>query len=455
MRWLLLLVRDAKALSRLGGNTYLELEFITMLMCFARVLWVSVRTTRDSFWSGLLHCIGLGLSFDCYSNVAWGKTLGTDLKNGVEELGCTMLTLYHSNVHPITLWLLFCCGTAVVWYELSGYYDSFVAGLDLHAYISLFFLLCAFTVDFSNRIQAVSSGILYGRECDSSVSAALQSPVAGRSARKPCWLVGLNAWIWWLIYMREANLGNTRVVRASVVLCFLVLLGSICAERVFLGWKADIVFGLLCHLPPLLLFLDADMSKDAEAWNNKLFGGSHALDRIVLFDHSQFAHLLATQTLIQAGCHPAVCAVWAAPLLVIHLIGSPILNLWKNSDFTAPEVGFALLGSHFVDYFPRIRAIQEGLASSEENARSIERLPRTSIELLGLTFENCINANAVAFSLSGQPSPDVFQHALASQLSKKRVAFLGPCDAPKQVPSAKAAGRVSEFQLKAPYWEFL
>ena len=378
LRWLFLLLQDAKALSRLGVNTYLQLKLIVMLLCFARVVWVSVRTTRDSFFTGLLHCVGLGLSFDCYSNVAWGRVLG------LEEFGCTMLTLYHSNVHPIALWLLFGSGTLIVWYYSSPYAGSFVAALDLHAYSSLCLLLFAFTVDFSNRIGAVSSGMLYGRESDSSASAALQSPVAGRSARKPCWLAGLNAWIWWLIYMREANLGNTRVLHAAVAICFLVLAVSICAEHLFLGWKADIVFGLLCHLPALLLWIDTSRLKDvgstALEWNERFFGYSYSLDRMVLSDYTEFAQLLATQTLIQAGCHPAVCAGWAVPLLGMHITGS--LNIWKNGGFSAPEVGFALLGSHFVDYFPRMRAIQEGLASSEENARSIERLPRTSIELL-------------------------------------------------------------------------
>ena len=63
---------------------------------------------------------------------------------------------------------------------------------------SLCILLCASTVDFMNRIKAVSSGMLFDRNAPTD---PLKSPLAGRSARKYCWLIGLNNWLIWILYM--------------------------------------------------------------------------------------------------------------------------------------------------------------------------------------------------------------------------------------------------------------
>ena len=377
-RWLAYFIIEEEALQAATCCLYRQLELVLMVFCFARVLWVAVMTEKDSIWSGLLMCIGLVVSFDSYSHIAYGGGMS------YQDLGFAMLTLFHCNVHP--LGMCFILGFHIARYArnmpLSG--STFNVGVGLLFLTSLCFNLCAWTIDFTNRIKAVSSGMLYGSGSDSIASAALQSPVAGRSGRIPCWFAAWSNWIWWFLYMKISNVDNDQLVRASALLCLLVLILGAYAWKRLLGWRADIALGLLNHMPPVLVCID--VNSGAKDWDNAVAGYRFAHAPAMHVTHACETWLVfGTQTLIQAGCHPVVCAAFTTLLgfiVVLECIKFDLGDYYSAHMLTGPAVCLVLLCSHFVDYFARMKAIQEGFLSSEGNARSVVNVT-TSLERLG------------------------------------------------------------------------
>ena len=369
-RWLVFFLLYEKALEKATRSLYIQLDLMFMVFCFARVLWVAIMTEKDSIWSGLLMCIGVLVSFDSHSSLAYGTGLSH------EDLEIAMLMLFHCNVHPLGMWMILSFAVAIYARGLPDARVPFQSGVELHVLVSLCFIVCAWTIDFSNRIKAVSSGMLYGRGSNSIASAALQSPVAGRSGRIPCWLAGGNNWIWWLLYVKTTTEDNEQLVRASVLLFFLVLLLGAYAWNTLLGWRADIALGLLCHMPSELIFFD--VNSGSKEWDVDMVGLALVYEpvlNITAICHT--ASVVATQIMIQAGCHPMVCAAFTLPVFIqtVWLCQSfagdlSLYYLYYDQIYllTGPVVCLILLCSHFVDYFARMKAIQEGFLSTEGNA---------------------------------------------------------------------------------------
>ena len=376
-RWLIFFL-FGEALQEATRSLYRQLELVLMVCCFARVLWVAIMTEKDSIWSGLLMCVGLLVSFHSWSRIAYDTGLS------YEDLGFAMLPLLHCNVHPLGMWCILGLGLALYVHDFSYAPSPFANGLALHSLTSLSFIVCAWTIDFSNRIKAVSSGMLYGRLSDSIASAALQSPVAGRSGRIPCWLAGWNNWIWWLVYMKATTEDNEQLVRASVLLFFLVLVFGAYASNKLLGWRADIALGLLCHMPPMLVFIEVNSAP--KEWNAAVVGYVLAHTPAMYVTHTcENILLFGTQTLIQAGGHPVVCAAFTPLVYFVVVFKCMEFSIGEYYIFhllTGPMMCLVLICSHFVDYFARMKAIQEGFLSSEGNARSAENVT-TSLEWLG------------------------------------------------------------------------
>ena len=378
-RWFILLLFDEEALEEATRCSHIQLQLMLMFVCFARVLWVAVMTEKDGIWSGLLLCIGLLVSFDSYGSID-GEFLS------YEDLVFAMLTLFHCNVHPLGMWLVLGFAGALYARNLPHSPSLFESGVSLHCLISLCFIVGAWTIDFSNRIKAVSSGMLHGSGSDSIASAALQSPVAGRSGRIPCWLAGWNNWIWFVLYLKTTSVPAYQLVRASVLLCFLLLILGAYARNTLLGWRADIALGLLCHLPSELIFIHVNGC--VKEWDVDVVGFSLVYDPdMIVSVICHAASVLATQTMIQAGCHPVVCAAFTLPLFIqtvwVCQSFAPDLSLYYTIYWmTKPVVCFILICSHFVDYFARMKAIREGFLSTEGNARSLVNVT-TAIECLG------------------------------------------------------------------------
>ena len=118
------------------------------------------------------------------------------------------------------------------WIEWQALFQTLLSkyelGPSLPRQSSLCILLCAFTVDRTNRIKAVSSGMLFDRNAPTD---PLKSPLAGRSARKYCWLIGLNNWLIWIFNMLVKHNLNADCGQSTGPIC--ILWGEICFGQVF------------------------------------------------------------------------------------------------------------------------------------------------------------------------------------------------------------------------------
>ena len=379
LQWFLLLALDSGGLIMHPNGWVLLFELIVVLCCFAQTLWVSLVTHRDGFWSGLLFCIGILLSFSCYETAKFGASNIFAFDN----FCYAMVTFCHCNVHPVAIWSV--VGSLVVVGVVGELvYDEaeILVGIGWHFLISCSFIVLAFSIDFSNRIKAVSSGVLHG---ESSSANPLESPVAGRSGRTPCWLAALNSWFWFIVGAFEANLSletRTRLAAVTALVCFLASV-LLTPSNYFYSLRSDIALGLLVHSPPMLLLL---FQVEPTLWQSTSYAEYIHLVTLWVY-YVVVADLLATQTLIQAGCHPLVCAALALPIschaLLITMPRSGLHEVMEwEAWLIAPVVSLVLIASHSIDYFSRMKAIQEGLASSEQNARSGERMGQT-VEPLG------------------------------------------------------------------------
>ena len=183
---------DAKA--ELRDDSWLQLELAVTLLCFVHVLCVSLWTGRDDFWTGLLLCVGLFLSFRVYNVYN-----ALNLRSQRNDLANFIVTLCHCNVHPVAICLVFVAFTYLINSDVLSSNPSSISWRlfqkDAHILIALCCLLCAFTTDFSKRIKAVTTGMLHGTEGDPTADPVLKSPVAGRTGRTWCWLAGMHFWL--------------------------------------------------------------------------------------------------------------------------------------------------------------------------------------------------------------------------------------------------------------------
>ena len=351
----LITFRISDAMSFVKEHSWLQLELALSLVCFAHVLCVSVWTARDDVWTGLLLCVGQFLSFRAYNS-------GLSPHSERDDLADCFVILCHCNVHPVAIALVF---FAFAYTMLGDVLSSNPRSIswtllqhDAHICIALSCLLLAFTTDFSKRIKAVTTGMLHGA-ADSSGDPVLQSPVAGRSGRTWCWLAGMHSWLWaaYHIQIRTSRGQTLNGVRYALLALPPVALIACCWRKLD-SLQGDMLLAFICQMPPTLPMI---------------YQG--ATDSEVIFFFHGGQQVLATQTLIQAGCHPLLCA--GSTLL-------PLLNLlWGGIHATSlrpsipqlmrqPVVCLVLICSHFVDYSARMKAIQEGFLSSEGNARTLQ-----------------------------------------------------------------------------------
>ena len=402
LRWLVLLLDDRHCSTLLLSSSRLFLEFLFVLCTFAYNVAVSLLTIREGFWTGLLFCASILLSFSCYDSVAHCTYPGEGGMT-LDDFCYAMVTFSHCNVHPVALWplLFFLSVSGELWHRAD---PQLLQGMCLHFLSSWLLILSAFSVDFSTRIKAVSSGVLHG---ETSSKEALDSPLAGRSGRTFCWLAALNSWLWLLMLASRLTFSDAKcsqVIAAAALLSILALL-LLVPTKYHYALRADIALGLLCHGPPALLFFfktafTSGWSEDSE---------ENLVVVMAMIFYSILAHLLALQTLIQAGCHPSVCACFALPIIFEGFLGAfqfdQVMEVTSWVTWVAcPIVSFILITSHTIDFLARMKAIRAGLTSSEENARSAERFGRT-LEPLGSRNEALLmplRLREVAFSVTSR-----------------------------------------------------
>ena len=239
----------------------------------------------------------------------------------------------------------------------------------------------------------------------------LESPVAGRSARSVCWVSGVNQWILWAATMIHNHAESTRqdaaflrnhIPISTVAVPFLAvgLVGwALCRKGRTSGsrgvsftcsaWHEDFAMAFFCCAPALLLMVNFRFAHieyiDEE---RKLLSWYDFQEETI-----RRSLLLCTnglQTLIQAGCHPLICAaatasltaasflMWPSKLVQrVHDIGN--LGSMGSYIFIAPVViqsalAWFLVVSHLIDFFARMRAIERGMHQSRQNAASSQRL---------------------------------------------------------------------------------
>ena len=210
--------------------------------------------------------------------------------------------------------------------------------------------------------------------------------------------------------------------------------------------------GLLCHLPAELIFMDVN-SGPPKKWDVDVVGLALVFaPELVLSSICHTASLLATQTMIQAGCHPVVCAAFTLPLFIqtVWLCQSAadvsLYYLYYDGIYllTAPVVCFVLICSHFVDYFARMKAIRAGFLSTEGNARSVAnvnlRLPIIELPAVSMSFSSRAQTGSVS-------STELLQD-MASSGIRTRVELAGS-------PEASEAGYETKRDIYRLTWRRL
>ena len=383
LAWWSFRLREARVRRPLKSGVPAQLGLSLVLLCFARVAWASFQSRSDTVADGLLFSVGLLSSFTVNDSLTQSSD-AFQVYFGAESHALSLLTLCHCNVHPIGLALVFGFGSSLAAsYETSflmwsGDDDPYhMAGRVAYHLLIECLILCAFTMDFTMRVGAVASGMIYGSGL-SKADDVLQSPVAGRSSRKFCWLAGVISWSFLLLYMWRIRFDTTQIAWMSTLFCLLVMSLLMLAGVPRLSARhSDMMLALLCHGPPTLLALDLYLCLGEE--HEFIEENILPLSFPSWISQSQLSHLLASQTLIQAGCHPFVCAVFAciSPLQFAYFC----TQIRRNYDWYKIPVTAALVFSHCVDYFERIKAISEGIRRSEENASRVQFVATQGLEI--------------------------------------------------------------------------
>ena len=254
-------------------------------------------------------------------------------------------------------------------------------------------MICAFTQDFSNRVSAVSSGMLYG----SGGHDPLESPLAGRSARVWCFLAAGNNWL--AVFSQWAN-STENSYFPSVFACRIpqgVTLGGVLAALLALGctllsrckpWMRDLVLTYLCVAPTLWQVLNGapSMHQFMRAYHQGHYYPTWHEETYRCLRWNWLLIVASTQILIQAGCHPCTCIVGIGSL--ICTVSLPILiGFWRFWDLNElmdwPDclessfLGLGVLLSHHVDWHARMKAIHLGMQQSRENADAAQGAARS------------------------------------------------------------------------------
>ena len=233
----------------------------------------------------------------------------------------------------------------------------------------------------------------------------LESPLAGRSARRVCWVSGVNQWILWAATMIHNSVESTRdwqdavflrnrIPICSVAVPFLavgLVVLALCSKRrisrcrgtscTSSAWHEDFAMAFFCCVPAMLLMVNFRLARieymHMEAKLPSWFDFQDETAR-----RSLLLYTTGLQTLIQAGCYPMICAAAAASLTAASVVMWPfelICQILGSFIVPSPVViqsalAWFLVVSHLIDFFARMRAIERGMQQSHQNAASAQRL---------------------------------------------------------------------------------
>ena len=242
-------------------------------------------------------------------------------------------------------------------------------------------MFCANTLDFTKRVKAVSSGMLcYGKP--------LESPVAGRSSRQFCWLAGLGNWLLFIIicskgmppsfYPQVFQICFPKFTGLAVIIAVAAVI--LAKTGSWSAWLMDWLLAYVSVAPIALLQINAwpCFVQFAEAVRREELHPAWYDQVISCLSICWMMIVAETQVLIQAGCHPYIC-ILVVLLLMCHsflLASFSVMrgNLEPLLEDGAPigswSLTLAFLLSHYLDYFARMRAIEQGM--QQENASSAD-----------------------------------------------------------------------------------
>ena len=296
------------------------------------------------------------------------------------------VVLCHCNMHPLGLLLAFMLNVIfILSYTFKDTDPNTVEFMDWYLIwyliIFQFVMFFAFSVDFTNRVRAVSSGMLFGSHGDN----PLESPVAGRSGRSFCWLVAWGNWLLlMLVYLAKDQSGKhykdafalTLPISSTLALS-LALIASVLATWKLKPFVADMMMAYVCLAPTVVHF--SNSADSVEAYRAEFRQGRyHPALQDQMLQSRDFAWLMIiwqAQILIQAGCHPLVCTCTMIPTIFNAIRSMTCLyrRLTFHDVFTETGTGIliaTLLAAYCFDYFAHMAAIRRGMAQSQENALS-------------------------------------------------------------------------------------
>ena len=367
---------------------------IWMTICLIASVYTAVM--RQELRASFFLAQGLFLSFRLHSLVA-PKAIVTSYDMYI------MVALCHCGVHPLALVIPLLYSNFLLvksiqvdgidtWTEFAQ--TGVVEAIDLN-------LFAAFTWDFTQRVRAVSSGILLG-DVTSDDDPALASPAAGRSARRLCWLLVFESFALWHLFLsilrkdRESferdglvvppcvrdNLPVSTFLATSIatLVWLLTVLSKTCKS-----WKSDLAFAFCVCTPSVMWQFDFTIAAraysvhgwDGHGWE-KTAEFQHLFNRI---DISLWLHLTAVMGLVLAGCYPLICVLAVLPFTISSLVALPLhwqvwryvvrgtYQRWFWVQTVAPVVvSWFLVLTHWVRFSARVKAIREGLEQSHGTA---------------------------------------------------------------------------------------
>ena len=285
-------------------------SFVFMFLAFAKVFFSSLITSRETFSNSFLLGLASMLSFAFWDY--FGCTPPDLLMPGQNTfmtgfLAYTFPILCHCNVHPIVLILIF---VHTIGFSLKRFQEleAFVgdAFFLLHISSFQFCMIFAFTLDFTNRVRAVATGILHNADgCN-----PLDSPVAGRSARGFCWLACILNWIFVAMFCWiSSGLGvypSSIFLLDTICLCLPWMVLCLCHPE-STPFKSDFAFVCLSYTPPFWVLIRPILDKKlADESYPKAFD-AHIVWFLGGISLAGTSTAFATQSAIQAGCLPILC----------------------------------------------------------------------------------------------------------------------------------------------------
>ena len=208
----------------------------------------------------ILFAIGTSLSF--WFLAKWILMVPT------QSVIWSLVVLVHCNTHPVVMALVFVANAAVLPISCPSVYHYQLL-ISAQTFANGFLISVAFSLDFTRRVKAVSSGMLFGTLGEE----PLDSPVAGLSARNVCLLAcGVN-WASWIIlillnfhYAKSSYLPE--IFRNHIPMCstlgvLLALLSfPVAIMKKATTWSADLALAIFSCMPLCLLLLDYAFLRD-------------------------------------------------------------------------------------------------------------------------------------------------------------------------------------------------